>query len=151
MKRCLTRLLSALTTVCAAAVLVACSSTPLSGHAPAGEGVKPAPVLAGVPLPAGTQLRNEQSLIIGGGEQWVGRAVLDTGLGAEAAVAFFGQSLPAQGWTLISSVRGKTSLMVFTRQDRSLTVEITDSLLGKASTTLTMAPVNAPVVAPRRP
>ena len=65
------------------ALLAGCSSTPLSTPAASGQtnaaAVAPAQVLGGLPVPAGSVLRADESLIIGAGENWVGRAVLDLG------------------------------------------------------------------------
>ena len=71
-----------------------------------------------------TQLEN--SLIIGSGESWVGRVVLDVGRDFDAAYRFFLEAYPAQGWTVVSSVRGKNSFVVMTRQERTATLEMVD-------------------------
>jgi hypothetical protein len=103
-------------------------------------------------LPPGSTLKPEQSLIIGSGEQWVGRVVATVGKDIDAAIRFFVDTYQSQGWTLISSVRGKASLLVFTKQDRTATVELTEgTMLSGGTVTLTVAPRNAAVSAPRRP
>ena len=103
-------------------------------------------------LPPGATLKPEQSLIIGSGEQWVGRVVATVGKDIDAAIRFFVDTYQSQGWTLISSVRGKASLLVFTKQDRTATVELTEgTMLSGGTVTLTVAPRNAAVSAPRRP
>ena len=111
----------------------------------------PAQWLGGLPLPPGSSIRADQSLIIGAGDNWVGRAVLDIGRDSEAGYRFFLDQLPAQGWTLVTTVRGRQSLLVFTRQERTLTVEMNDPLLGSSGAILTMSPRNAAVIAPRKP
>jgi hypothetical protein len=103
-------------------------------------------------LPPGATLKPEGSLIIGSGEQWVGRVVAKLGKDTDAAIRFFVDTYQGQGWTLISSVRGKASLLVFTKQDRTATVELTEgTMLSGGTVTLTVAPRNAAVSAPRRP
>ena len=103
-------------------------------------------------LPTGARLLSDQSLIIGSGDNWVGRVVLDVGRNPDTAYAFFLQTYPAQGWTVVSAVRGKTSLLVLTRQERTATVELIDGgLLGNSQVILTMAPRNAAVMSPRKP
>ena len=102
-------------------------------------------------LPTGARLLSDQSLIIGSGDNWVGRVVLDVGRNPDAAYAFFLQTYPAQGWTVVSAVRGKASLLVLTRQERTATVELIDGgLLGNSQVILTMAPRNAAVMSPRK-
>ena len=81
----------------------------------------------------------------------VGRAALDVGRDADAAYKFFLDNLVAQGWTLVTAVRGRQSLLVMTRQDRTLTLEMTEPLLGAPTVYITMAPRNASVIAPRKP
>ena len=104
------------------------------------------------PLPPGASVKPELSLIIGAGDQWVGRVVADVGRDTEVAFRFFLDTYPAQGWTLISAVRGKTSLIVLTRQDRTATIELSEaSLLSGGSAVLTVSPRNATVVAPKKP
>ena len=136
-------------------VLSACSSTSLntpSAAAPDKSATQaPGQWLGGLPLPVGSAIRADQSLIIGSGETWVGRAALDVGRDADAAYRFFLDNLPAQGWTLVAAVRGRQSLLVMTRQERTLTIEISEPLLGAPSVYMTMAPRNAAVMAPKKP
>ena len=101
-------------------------------------------------LPAGTVIRADQSLIIGSGDNWVGRAVLDVGRDLDAAYAFFLDSYPAQGWTVVSAIRGKTSLMVLTRGDRTATLEMHDGGMLGSTVVMTVAPKNANVAAPKK-
>jgi hypothetical protein len=135
-------------------LLAGCGATPLqtSGGAGGDKTQSPTDAVGQSALPPGATFKPESSLIIGSGEQWVGRVVADVGRDVEAAFRFFIDTYPAQGWTLISSVRGKTSLLVFTKQDRTATVELGEGgLLGGGSLALTVAPRNAAVVAPKRP
>ena len=144
-----------------AALLPACASTPLSSSGTERSGaepkvektssVTPAQWLGGLALPVGASIRADQSLIIGAGEQWVGRAVLDVGRDADAAYRFFLESLPAQGWSVVTAVRGRQSLLVMTRAERALTIEISDPVVGIPVVHMTMAPRNAAVMAPRKP
>ncbi|MEY4236587.1 MAG: hypothetical protein RLZZ454_1845 [Pseudomonadota bacterium] len=53
-------------------------------------------------LPAGTKILYDQSLIIGSGDNWVGRVLLDMGKDSMAAYTFFLEQYPQQGWTLLS-------------------------------------------------
>ena len=138
------------------ALLLGCSGTPLSTPAPdSGESkiqqASPGQWLGGLPLPAGSFIRPDQSLIIGAGDAWVGRAVLDVGRDADAAYRFFMDNLPAQGWAVVTAVRGRQSLLVLTRQERTLTIEITEPILGAPVVYMTMAPRNAAMMAPRKP
>ena len=109
-------------------------------------------LLGQLSLPVGARLLGDQSLIIGSGDTWVGRVVLDVGRNLDAAYAHFLETYPAQGWTLVSAVRGKTSVLVLTRQDRTATVELVDGgIFGGGLVMLTMAPRNAAVISPKKP
>ena len=108
--------------------------------------------LTGVLLPAGAVFKPEQSLVMGTGDQWVGRVVADVGRDVDGAFRYFQDTWPAQGWTLVSAVRSKNSLLVFTKQDRTATVELAESgLVGGGQLVLTVSPRNASVVAPKKP
>jgi len=48
-------------------------------------------------------------------------------------------------------VRGRQSLLVLTRQERTLTIEMAEPILGAPTVFMTMAPRNAAVMAPRKP
>lgn len=132
--------------------LGACTSTPLVAPGEGGKVVTPTEVLGQGALPPGSSVKPEHSLIMGAGEHWVGRVVADVGRDTDLAYRFFLDTYPAQGWTVVSAVRGKTSLIVLTKQDRTATVELTEgSLLTSGTAVLTVSPRNAQVTAPRRP
>jgi len=102
-----------------------------------------------MPMPTGTKLRTAESLIFGVGEGWLGRAVFEVPTDANASYNFFAEQLPRQGWTMVASVRGKKSLLVFTRADRAATIEIEDSGLFNGSlASMTVSPVGSTSGAP---
>jgi hypothetical protein len=102
-----------------------------------------------MPLPAGTKLRTAESLIFGVGEGWLGRAVFELPSDANASYNFFAEQLPRQGWAMVASVRGKKSLLVFTRAERAATIEIEDSgLLSGSLALMTVSPVGSNAGAP---
>ena len=144
-----------ISTVLFPALLVGCGSTPLATTAPSSgdktQLAAPGQWLGGLPLPAGSFIRADQSLIIGAGDAWGGRAGLDVGRDADAAYRFFMDNLPAQGWAVVTAVRGRQSLLVLTRQERTLTIEMAEPILGAPTVFMTMAPRNAAVMAPRKP
>lgn len=144
-----------ISTVLFPALLVGCGSTPLATTAPSSgdktQLAAPGQWLGGLPLPAGSFIRADQSLIIGAGDAWVGRAVLDVGRDADAAYRFFMDNLPAQGWAVVTAVRGRQSLLVLIRQERTLTIEMAEPIVGAPTVFMTMAPRNAAVMAPRKP
>jgi hypothetical protein len=106
--------------------------------------------LGRMPLPVGTKLRTNESLIFGVGDGWLGRAVFEVPSDATTAYNFFAEQMPRQGWSLISSVRGKRSLLVFTRGDRSATIELDDAPLfnGGSIVSMLISPVGGTAGAP---
>ena len=101
-----------------------------------------AALLGSLPIPPGAKIISDQSLIIG---SWVGRLTLDVGRDVTEAYKYFMDAFQGQGWTLQSAVRSKTSLLVFTHNGRSATIEFQDTpkLVGGAIVTLTMAPLGS--------
>ncbi len=150
MRKLSTAVLPALLSALLMALVSGCASTSTLTTADG----KPATseALTGVLLPAGAVFKPDQSLVIGTGEQWVGRVVADVGRDVEGAFRYFQDTWTAQGWTLVSAVRSKNSLLVFTKADRTATVELAEgTMVGGGQLTLTVSPRNATVAAPRKP
>ena len=133
----------------ATALLTACGTTTES-QTNVDNGQRPTVEQLGrMPLPVGTKLRTGESLIFGVGEGWLGRAVFELPNDATSSYNFFAEQLPRQGWTMIASVRGKKSLLVFTRAERAVTLEIEDSGLFSGSlASMTVSPVGSTGGAP---
>ncbi|WP_019430484.1 hypothetical protein [Limnohabitans sp. Rim47] len=144
-----------LVAVLAGAGLIGCASTnntPAVGVGADGKVQNPLQLLGQLPLPPGAVIRADQSLIIGAGDNWVGRVVFDVGRDFDGAYRFFLETYPAQGWTVVSAVRGKNSFMVMTRQERTATFEMVDGgMLAGSVVSMTMAPRNAAVMVPKKP
>ena len=111
-----------------------------------------AQLLGDMPLPAAAQIIGSDSLIIGRGDNWVGRVVLSGVQTPTDIYAFFQSEYPRAGWTTISAVKSKTSILVFTKADRTATVELNEGSLSGPKTviTITSSPKNANVVAPSK-
>jgi hypothetical protein len=141
-------------TLLVTAALAACANTGSSTSVsvgPDGKVQNPVQLLGQLPLPPGAVIRADQSLIIGAGDNWVGRVMLDVGRDVDAAYRYFLETYPAQGWTVVSAVRGKNSFLVMTRQERTATFEMVDGGMMGSSVSLTMAPRNAAVMVPKKP
>lgn len=80
----------------ASLLMVACTATPLqSGSGTSGEKTQsPVEAVGQSALPPGVTFRPENSLIIGTGEQWVGRVVADVGRDVDAAFRFLSTPTP---------------------------------------------------------
>jgi hypothetical protein len=111
-----------------------------------------AQLLGDMPLPAGARIMGTDSLIIGRGDNWVGRVVLNGLQSPTDIYAFFQAEYPKAGWTTVTAVKSKTSILVFTKGERTSTVEINEgSLTGpKSIIIITASPKNANVIAPSK-
>jgi hypothetical protein len=111
-----------------------------------------AQLLGDMPLPAGARIMGTDSLIIGRGDNWVGRVVLNGLQSPTDIYAFFQAEYPKAGWTTVTAVKSKTSILVFTKGERTSTVEINEgSLTGpKSVIIITASPKNANVIAPSK-
>ncbi len=109
-------------------------------------------LLGDMPLPVASKIIGADSLIIGRGDNWVGRVVLSGVQSPTDIYAFFQSEYPRAGWTTISAVKSKTSILVFTKGDRTSTVELNEGPLTGPKTliTITSSPKNANVVAPNK-
>jgi hypothetical protein len=111
-----------------------------------------AQLLGDMPLPAGARIMGTDSLIIGRGDNWVGRVVLNGLQSPTDIYAFFQAEYPKAGWTTVTAMKSKTSILVFTKGERTSTVEINEgSLTGpKSVIIITASPKNANVIAPSK-
>lgn len=135
-----------------AALLSACASSSDSSSAAQESQEVQTQLLGDMPLPNAAKIIGADSLIIGRGDNWVGRAVLSGAQTPTDVYAFFQSEYPRAGWTTVSAIKAKTSILVFTKGDRTATVELNEgSLTGpKTVITITSSPKNANVVAPKK-
>jgi hypothetical protein len=149
----LTRLQRFTLVVALSALLTACAS---SGDSPTGTPSEvqeiQSQLLGDMPLPAASKIIGSDSLIIGRGDNWVGRVVLSGVQTPTDIYAFFQAEYPKAGWTTVSAVKSKMSILVFTKGDRTSTIEVSDGSFGGPKTliTITASPKNANVVAPAK-
>ena len=99
-------------------------------------------LLGDLRLPPGAKIDNSRSLVIGGGANWAGRVVIQLEQGPSAAFAHFRDQYQGSGWTNVASIKARTSILVFTRQERTVTLEIAEAgaLSGGSQLTMTAMP-----------
>ena len=95
-----------------------------------------------MPLPKDARISPDKSLILGEGDNWAGRIELSSSMEPLEASAFFTTEYPKHNWQLISSTKAKLSILVFTSNSRTLTLEITEGgpLAAKSMIVMTVAP-----------
>lgn len=130
--------------------LLACSSmgsTPMGSDSTMTEAT--AKQLAGdVPLPQGAVIKQQDTLVMGSGNTWMGQLSLTVPGEAQPAFAWFRDNLPAAGWTLTSSSYSKLSLLTFTKAERVATVQMQGSNFGGNEVLITVAPAVRPASRP---
>lgn len=146
------RILSTAVSVTAALALGACSSMPGSSggsstsssssssttsKSAAAPSYQP---VSDVPIPGGTKINTEKSLILGQGDKWVGRMVLVMDRPSTQAYTYYLEQMPSFGWEQVSAVQGKTSTMTFTRGDRAANLEIVPSTFSGSEVAITVSP-----------
>ncbi|PPR18730.1 MAG: hypothetical protein CFH37_00309 [Alphaproteobacteria bacterium MarineAlpha9_Bin7] len=94
-----------------------------------------------VPIPPGTTLDAQNSLILGTGDQWTGRLVLKLNKSHSEAFALYTTQMPQFGWKAIASIQSETSLLTFVRGNRATTIEIIEGRATRGCLVrITMAP-----------
>jgi hypothetical protein len=121
--------------------LVACVSAPLTNADGDSLSDVQSKLLGDMPLPGGSTIDNDKSLILGSGDGWAGRVSITSAQNGTETFNFFREQYQKSGWSLVSSTKAKNSILVFLKKDRTATIEIEDGTFGgKASVMLTVAP-----------
>lgn len=94
-----------------------------------------------IPLPRDGKVNGDASLVIGTNDRWLGRVVLKSGMTSVEAYNHFFLGMPRAGWTLLSAVQGKVSILTYTSGDRIATVQIEGGAMGGGATaTIVVSP-----------
>jgi hypothetical protein len=97
-----------------------------------------------IPVPDGAHMNVGDTLLLGQGDNWVGRLVFTMRFTSVPTVFdFYKSEMPSYKWQEISSVRADISVMTYRRGDRIATVQIEDANLGIGTEVIiTMGPAN---------
>tara|TARA_B100001245_G_scaffold217078_1_gene185292 strand:+ start:505 stop:960 length:456 start_codon:yes stop_codon:yes gene_type:complete len=125
------------------------------GGCGSGMGVKPTPMNKGdssksaqasfsqfqdVPIPIGAKMDLDRTVILGGGERWIGRLTLETSHSSVKLFNFFKKSTPEFGWQEITSIRSATSVLTYSQTTRVLTIQIIAKTLQGSEVVMTVSP-----------
>ena len=102
---------------------------------------------ADIPIPANGVLIVSESLLLNSGEQWLGRAVLESKLDANSAFEYFRENMSKQGWMTITMVQSQVSILTFEKGSRIATLQIQQRIGGASSVSVTVAPRETAVLA----
>jgi hypothetical protein len=102
----------------------------------------PRPISVFLPTPKGTTLSEDKSIILGTGEDWMGRATLNVPLTTGESFSFFSEQLPSDGWTPITRTLSDKGYLVFLKKNRTLIIEIAraGNLSNSSLVILTVSP-----------
>ncbi len=99
-----------------------------------------------IPIPDGARLDTAASLILGRGDRWTGRMVINVASEPAQMFALYQSQMPSYGWQVILSVQDRSSNIVFVRGDRIASLFIKP--LGLRGARITMVTSLKPVEVP---
>jgi hypothetical protein len=107
-------------------------------------------LLGDMPVPNGATILNDSSMMIGKGSGWIGKVYLAGLQTPNETYSFYLADFPKAGWTTLSATKSKTSILVFTKDQRTCTIELSDgSYFGpKTNISITSVPKAAPASTP---
>jgi hypothetical protein len=82
-------------------------------------------LLSDLPLPKDADIIKDPTVILGTGNSISGRVVLVSSYTPAENLIFYGNETPSTGWTLVSSKVGGEITMVYTKDGRYATIDIT--------------------------
>ncbi len=77
-----------------------------------------------IPIPSGSSLSQEDSIIISKNSGWLGRLVFNSSKKQLWIFDFFRNELPKFGWKKLSEIRADSSLLNYTNDNRITSIQI---------------------------
>ena len=95
-----------------------------------------------IPIPQGSIMNIEETLLLGERETWIGRLVISNPLKPAKVFDFYKQKLTNFNWNEITSVRSTISVLTYSLNDRIMTIQIQPIKYGQyqSSINITMSP-----------
>ena len=91
-----------------------------------------------IPIPIGSSLNKNDSIIISKKESWLGRLVFNSNKKQLWLFDFFRNELPKFGWSKLSEVRAEYSLLNYTNGNRIASIQIFPNALIGATVSITV-------------
>lgn len=98
---------------------------------------------ADIPVPKGRKINVDKTVVVGT-DVWYGQLTYDTNHSAESMFDFYDRELPGYGWRKITSVRARTSIMTYDRENRIMTVAITPNRIIGSEVMISVSPREQP-------
>ena len=93
-----------------------------------------------VPLPPGAVIKQQDTLVMGSANNWLGRIGMSVSGEPQGIFTYFKDGMTAAGWALTSSSFSKTSLLTFTKSDRVANIQVQAANFGGNDVLITVAP-----------
>ena len=94
-----------------------------------------------IPIPSGSSLNQEDSIIISKNSGWLGRLVFDTSKKQLWVFDFFRNELPKFGWKKLSEIRAQSSLLNYTNEKRITSIQIDSNTLFGSKVHITVTEI----------
>ncbi len=112
-----------------ALVVAACSTagTIPTGAPASAEGEQPQQgfvVFTDIPMPADASIVLDQTIVLGTGEEWMGRVTIKAKTGLTSVFDFYREQMPQFGWKELTVLRSATSVLTYSRDERIATIQI---------------------------
>ncbi|MBF92046.1 MAG: hypothetical protein CMP34_04480 [Rickettsiales bacterium] len=91
-----------------------------------------------IPIPMGSKLIKDDSIIISKQNGWLGRLVFDNGDNQLEIFDFFRNELPKFGWKKLSEIRSERSLLNYSNNSRLASIQIIDNTFFGSMVTITV-------------
>lgn len=133
----------ALAAAATAALLASCTTTGTTGTDKSASAAAATPnyqPVTDIPIPSGTRINTERSVILGGGDRWYGKMLLVLERPTTQAYAYYQEQMTAFAWEPVTAIQGKVSTITFVRGDRAATVEIGPAGLRGSEVSVTVSP-----------
>ena len=124
----------------ACAQSVGLSPTPTSSMAPSQPSQPSFAQFQDIPIPPGSRMNLDRTVILGAPASWIGRPALNANQNPAVVFDFFKQRTTEFGWQEVTTVRAATSFMTFTRSNRVLNIQIRAKTLQGSEVDLTISP-----------
>jgi hypothetical protein len=92
-----------------------------------------------IPIPDGSVMDMNNTIIFGSDEEWFGRLSLLPNLSHAETFDFFRYEMPNLNWKEITNVRSTSSVLSYEKENRVVTIQITNSY-GKTLCSVNMSP-----------
>ena len=95
-----------------------------------------------IPIPITSQIDMEKTVVVGEGEEWMGRLSLVHKENIEDIYSFFVNEMPKYGYEEKNSVESNKSSLIFQNNKKTIFIKISKHKLGNSYIEITATPIN---------